>query len=190
MRVSQNVAYDAVGHCYYLEDGVEEHNRLEHNLAAHVHVLTAPARASSHQFLDWVDASDGLILPADVAASGFYVTNANNRLVGNAASGGWSGYSFPELRAPVKLHRHLEGSVTPSARPLLEFAGNSAHSAGFWWFNAGLVYFGGKLEHAQAVGTTPAPIDAATGEPRLRYNPGRAWGGPTRRPLPFCARAC
>ncbi len=29
--VSQNVAYDITGSCYYIEDGVEERNRLEYN---------------------------------------------------------------------------------------------------------------------------------------------------------------
>jgi hypothetical protein len=37
--ISQNVAYDAIGHCFYMEDGVEEDNLLEFNLAAHVHVI-------------------------------------------------------------------------------------------------------------------------------------------------------
>ena len=44
--VSSNVAYDVIGYCYYLEDGVEEYNRLEFNLAAHVHFLGSPARSS------------------------------------------------------------------------------------------------------------------------------------------------
>jgi hypothetical protein len=151
--VSQNVGFDVIGYCYYLEgtkhastpcslrrvivmfdlvvvtDGAEEHNTFEYNLAAHVHFLGAPAR-SSNQFTGWVSASDDLILPADVSAAGFYATNSNNRFVGNAASGGWSGFAFPMLRAPIKLHRHMAGTMNPSAKPLLEFVGNSAHSAG------------------------------------------------------------
>ena len=27
------------GHCYYLEDGVEEFNTLSYNLAAHIHFM-------------------------------------------------------------------------------------------------------------------------------------------------------
>jgi hypothetical protein len=34
-----NVAFDVHGHCYYLEDGVEERNILEKNLAAYVHPI-------------------------------------------------------------------------------------------------------------------------------------------------------
>jgi hypothetical protein len=31
-RLSRNVAFDAHGHCFYLEDGVEEQNTIEFNL--------------------------------------------------------------------------------------------------------------------------------------------------------------
>ena len=56
------------GYCYYLEDGVEEHNRLEHNLAAHVHFLGSPPR-SNNQWIDDVHQSDDLLLPADATAA-------------------------------------------------------------------------------------------------------------------------
>ena len=39
-RVSRNVAFDITGHCFYLEDGVEERNMFEYNLATHIHFLT------------------------------------------------------------------------------------------------------------------------------------------------------
>ena len=37
--------------------------------------------------------------------------------------------------------------MKPSRYPLLRFEGNSAHSSGFWWASAGMIYFGGKLFH-------------------------------------------
>jgi hypothetical protein len=160
VHVSQNVAYDVSGYCFYLEDGVEEENRIEFNLVAHVHFLGTPARSSS-QFIADVAESDDLINPADVTASGFYITNGHNYVIGNAASGGWAGFAFPELPSPIMRHRHLKGSYTPSAKPLLAFEGNSAHSSGFWWDRGGVIYFGGKLYH---------PED---GSDRLMYNPGR-----------------
>lgn len=125
--VSQNVAYDVTGHCYYLEDGVETHNVIEYNLAAHIHFLGPPPR-SSGQFCADIEQSDELLLPADSTASGFYLTNAQNFVVGNSASGGWAGFSFPTLPHPVKNHRG-ETSVTPSAQDILIFEGNTAHSA-------------------------------------------------------------
>ncbi len=42
-RLSRNVAYNVKGMCFYLEDGVEERNTLEYNLAAHVHPIKKPA---------------------------------------------------------------------------------------------------------------------------------------------------
>ena len=104
--LSQNVAYDIIGYCYYLEDGVEEHNVLEYNLGAHVHFIGSPPRGGG-QFLADIEQSETLTLPADATASPFYITNAYNTLVGNAASGGWAGFAFPALRQPVKAHRNV-----------------------------------------------------------------------------------
>lgn len=75
--------------------------------------------------------SDTLLLPADGTASGFYVTNARNRFIGNAASGGWSGFQFPTLQEPIGMHR-ASGLPPPRLRPTLEFRGNTAHSSGYY----------------------------------------------------------
>ena len=39
MLVTENVAFDVTGYCYYLEDGVEVDNTISFNLAAHVHMI-------------------------------------------------------------------------------------------------------------------------------------------------------
>jgi len=166
--ISQTVAFDVIGHCYYLEDGVETYNTLEFNLAAHVHFIGPPPR-SSGQFCADIDQTDDLLLPADATASGFYITNAQNYIVGNTASGGWAAFAFPTLPRPIKSHRH-QTSLAPAAMDLLHFVGNTAHSAGFWWFNAGQIYVGGKLWH---------PETADPSHPlyhKLRYNPCRQSG--------------
>ena len=51
--------------------------------------------------------------------------------------------SSEDVPAPLKLHRSVP--MTPEARPLLAFRGNSAHSSGFWWGRGGAAYFGGEL---------------------------------------------
>ena len=84
------------------------------------------------------------VLPARRPA-GFYITNGNNVVSNNAASGGWAGFVLVELPRPIKMHRNL--LLTPSSRPLRLFDGNTAHSSGFWWLNAGMMYVGGKLFH-------------------------------------------
>jgi hypothetical protein len=43
--------------------------------------------------------------PTDAAAACFYVPNARNSFLNNAASGGWTGFSFPRLEAPVGMFR-------------------------------------------------------------------------------------
>lgn len=86
--VSENVAYDVTGYCYYLEDGVEEFNTLSFNLAAHIHTLGPNMPWGDSQSIDYLyDETDVLTLPADVTASGFYITNIHNYIKGNAASG-------------------------------------------------------------------------------------------------------
>jgi G8 domain len=88
VTVSENVAYDVIGYCYYLEDGVEENNTLSYNLAAHIHAIgPKPPSGCSTQNINVTVQGPQLTLPADVTASGFYITNVRNHLIGNAASG-------------------------------------------------------------------------------------------------------
>ena len=101
--------------------------------------------------------------PADTAAAGFYITNAYNSFWGNAASGGWTGFSFVNLPTPVGSYRgHDYANFNPQARPMLLFDGNTAHSAGWGPPFGTCVYVGGRLAH----------MDDGT----LRYSPGREGG--------------
>ena len=167
--VSANVAHDVVGHCFYLEDGVEENNTFAYNLASLVHPLfggegnyfPTSGPGQSQEFNANLGVSPTLTLPADATASGFYITNAYNRYIGNAASGGWAGFAFPSLATPVNQHRAFP--MSPLARPTLEFRGNSAHSSGYYWSAAGCLYVGGALTYG------PGGASAT-----LIYNPGRS----------------
>jgi hypothetical protein len=68
---SENVAFDVIGYCYYLEDGVEENNTISFNLAAHIHTLGPDfPRAWGQQLPAYVE-NKKMTLPADIAASGF-----------------------------------------------------------------------------------------------------------------------
>lgn len=138
------------GHCYYLEDGIEENNVLERNLAAHVHPIQTAGSGGGQQGTDrWQNAS--LFDPSDAGrqestlchlwaracrqhaqagqqgaaglrrvpsphtqrrpyplvcmapgASGFYSLNAYNSWIDNAAVGGFSGFTFRELRLAAR----------------------------------------------------------------------------------------
>jgi G8 domain len=85
--ISENVAFDVVGYCYYLEDGVEERNVLSYNLAAYIHTIGPDIPRGWGQTTDSYIEGPKLTLPADVTASGFYITNVFNDIIGNAASG-------------------------------------------------------------------------------------------------------
>jgi hypothetical protein len=70
-----------------------------------------------------VQESPTLLLPADIAAAGFYITNMHNNIIGNVASGGWAGFAFPNLDRPVGLHRTM--NYIPREKVALEIDGNT-----------------------------------------------------------------
>lgn len=45
--LQENVAFHVDGSCFYLEDGVEEQNVFQQNLAAFIHVIGVPASGPS-----------------------------------------------------------------------------------------------------------------------------------------------
>ena len=117
MATTQNVGYDVIGHMYLLEDvvmdrgiskkpeselilsmriGCRRDNRFEYNLGAHVHWL-GPTQDHDESFgargALWTTEGPNLILPSDVGASVYYITNAYNYFLGNAASGGKARYA-------------------------------------------------------------------------------------------------
>jgi hypothetical protein len=142
LTVTENVGYDVTGYCYYLKDGVEEDNTISFNLGAFIHHMGEAAYGDG-QTTALAYQSVNLTLPADVTSSPFYITNVHNRIIGNAASGGWSGFAFPSLKKPIGAHKDV--NMRPSSRLSLEIDGNTAHSTGWWWYHSAGFYFGGAL---------------------------------------------
>jgi len=142
-EISENVAYDVSGFCYYLEDGVEHHNQISFNLGAHIHLIGPEAPWGNGQTTEKYQQSDTLTLPADVSASAFYITNIQNYIIGNAASGGWAGFAFPILPTPLGPHR--DEKLRPASVTGLTIDGNTAHSSAWWWYHAAAFYWGGSL---------------------------------------------
>lgn len=170
--VSRNVSFDTWGHCYYLEDGVEMNNEISFNLAAKTKIM-GPVDSASLAAFNATDLQDGFTLeqseemaqPADRAAAGFYFTNGNNRIVGNASSGGFSAYSFPNL--PFAINGS-EDRIFPIDYGVSYFDGNTAHSSGYLWKYAGCVYEGGTLRE-----TAPGHLVYSSGrttDPKLLRN--------------------
>jgi cell migration-inducing and hyaluronan-binding protein len=110
IRLAGNVAYDTIGHGYYLEDGIERGNVIEDNLG----VLAR-------------NAADGLPTPSDRTASVFWISNPDNVIRRNVSAGSehtgfWLG--FPEH--PIGLS--ATNTIWPRRTPLRYFSDNVSHS--------------------------------------------------------------
>ena len=161
-RLEYNTAFHALGNCFYLEDGVEERNIFEKNLAAYIHPINGQIAGGFSQTGTTFVGSNELSQPADTAASGFYISNPNNDFIDNAASGGISGFSMVSLEKPIGLSRSTP--ITPASRPFGQWSGNSAHSSGYFALQTGgCIYFGGSLKEEPMADYTF----------RLVYNSGR-----------------
>lgn len=111
VRLAQNVTYDDVGHCFFLEDGNERQNLLEGNLA----LLARPAPPGD------------AILESDLQPSLYWISNPDNVLHGNVAAGAaHSGFWY-------NLLEHGSGpgaseALWPRRTELGGFYGNVSHS--------------------------------------------------------------
>eukprot|EP00927_Polykrikos_kofoidii_P049244 TRINITY_DN4332_c0_g1_i1.p1 TRINITY_DN4332_c0_g1~~TRINITY_DN4332_c0_g1_i1.p1 ORF type:complete len:1014 (+),score=208.48 TRINITY_DN4332_c0_g1_i1:92-3043(+) len=149
VRVSRCVAFDVLGNAMYLEDGSEELNVIERNLVAHVKPIKSFTTFQTGIDIGTYYTEPDRIVPTDIVASAFYCTNPNNRWIGNVASGGQVGFVFPALprvlgvSSTLTQYRHVE----PMKLDVLQFHGNTAHSAGWWWDTGSCSYFGGLLEN-------------------------------------------
>lgn len=142
LLVARNVAYDITGHALYLEAGTEERNTIEYNLISHVHTIDGAILMTATDIER--TAGENILIPADRTASCYYISNVHNRVIGNAASGGWAGINFPVLPEPADPTLRYSG-VVPKDRTALEIVGNSVHSTGWFGKNTGAVYAGGSL---------------------------------------------
>ena len=151
VSIIHNTAYNIDGHCLYIEDGVEEDNRINYNAIAFVHPIAYAAGGGcfSGEYVcagcssgnSWASGNDAyyyfdideLLIPADVGASCYYVSNCHNTFIGNIASGGWSGFSFINMQTPLGNYLYQDyGYLNPYFRPTIEFDGNIAHSSGIF----------------------------------------------------------
>ena len=112
LLIENNVAFNILGHAYFLEDGIEEHNIIQDNLGVFV-------RASSS------------LLNVDITPATFWIVNPNNIVRRNAAAGGthfgfW--YRLPEHPTGPSATT----SVNPRQLPVEEFSDNTAHSFGWY----------------------------------------------------------
>ncbi|HTK78408.1 MAG TPA: hypothetical protein VL371_24315, partial [Gemmataceae bacterium] len=142
VRVENNVTYNTVGHCFFLEDAVETGNQFLHNLAiwtkchpdgkACVPTNLGPA-GSGGGFGSGAagQAAKDVLIPSDNTASMFWITNPDNSFRDNVAAGSeeigfW--FALPEHPTGAFLDRPGSANIWPRRTAVREFKGNTAHS--------------------------------------------------------------
>ncbi|HEX7079767.1 MAG TPA: G8 domain-containing protein [Gammaproteobacteria bacterium] len=141
VRVENNVTYNNIGHCFFLEDGIEHGNEFVHNLGiltkCHMDKPCVPTdlgpfgvEGGTNFNTAGQDAED-ILIPSDNTVSTFWITNPDNIYRDNVAAGSEAtGFWFA---LPVHPTGAFEGTdvskVTwPRRTQVREFKGNIAHS--------------------------------------------------------------
>jgi cell migration-inducing and hyaluronan-binding protein len=142
VRVENNVTYNTVGHCYFLEDGVETGNEFIHNLGMMTKchpdgkpclpTNLGPAGSEAGPVFDVAGQSaKDILIPSDNTASTFWITNPDNIYRDNVAAGSEAtGFWFALPQHPTGAFEGTEVSKAtwPRRTRLREFKGNTAHS--------------------------------------------------------------
>jgi len=147
VRVENNVTYNTVGHCFFLEDGIEHGNQFVHNLAIQIKCHTSkpcmptnlgangenagtnPLNRATYRAAS-MSAKDTL-LPSDNTVTAYWITNPDNVFIDNVAAGSdengfW--WSLPEHPNGAFLDTDVSKNTWPRRTKMAEFKGNVAHS--------------------------------------------------------------
>jgi hypothetical protein len=142
LRVENNVTYNTVGHCFFMEDGIEHGNEYIKNLAIQTKChMTRPCdptnlepfgvSADGLNFKLTGQDSPEILIPSDNTAASYWITNPDNTYIGNVAAGSDSTGFW--LAFPVHPTGAFEGSddslaTWPRRMKFREFRGNVSHS--------------------------------------------------------------
>jgi len=138
VRVENNVTFNTVGHCFFLEDAVETGNQFIRNLAMQIKchpdgkpcvpTNLAPGGATAGTA---GQGTKDVLIPSDNTASAFWITNPDNIYRDNVAAGSEQvGFWFALPEHPTGAFEGREASVNiwPRRTGVREFSGNTAHS--------------------------------------------------------------
>src|SRR6187402_1246922 len=142
LQVENNVTYNTVGHCFFLEDGIETGNQYVRNLAIQTKCHTskpcdptnlAPFGSSADglNFKTTGQDSKDVLIPSDNTVSSFWITNPDNVYRDNVAAGSdATGFwlAFPEHPTGKFEGTDISKATWPRRTKLREFKGNVAHS--------------------------------------------------------------
>jgi cell migration-inducing and hyaluronan-binding protein len=178
LRVENNVTYNNVGHCFFLEDGIETGNQFVRNLAIQTKCHTSKA-CDPTDLAPFGSTSDGLnfktegqdspdvLIPSDNTVSSFWITNPDNTYVDNVAAGSdatgfW--FAFPEHPMGQFEGTEISANTWPARTRFREFRGNVAHSNfdGFMQDRApladGRLFVNGYIAFADPADRNSAPV--------------------------------
>ena len=142
LRVENNVTYNTVGHCFFLEDGIEHGNEFIKNLAiqtkCHTSLDCVPTnlaangeRDSNRQNYRERSFNGKTLLPSDNTVAAYWITNPDNSFIDNVAAGSdENGFwlSLPEHPQGAFKDSEVSKTIWPRRTPLRAFRGNVAHS--------------------------------------------------------------
>ena len=137
LQVENNVTYNTVGHCFFLEDGIEHGNQFVHNLAiqtkCHTSKPCVPTNLSATGEGPRANGqtSKDVLIPSDNTVASFWITNPDNVYRDNVAAGSDSnGFWMSLAEHPIGQFDGTEISKTtwPRRTRLREFKGNVGHS--------------------------------------------------------------
>jgi cell migration-inducing and hyaluronan-binding protein len=138
LRVENNVTYNTVGHCFFLEDGIENGNEFIRNLGilTKCHptkpcVPTNLAAAGEIRTGTNGQQSKDVLLPSDNTAATFWITNPDNTYRDNVAAGAEANgfwMSLPEHPNGKFEGTEISARTWPRRMRVREFKGNVAHS--------------------------------------------------------------
>ncbi|KRA82538.1 hypothetical protein [Altererythrobacter sp. Root672] len=133
--MENNVTFNTVGHCFFLEDAVETGNQFVHNLGimtkCHPTLPCEPTNLTlAHQSTKG-QASEHILIPSDNTVSTFWITNPDNVYRDNVAAGSdqigfWM--AFPTHPTGQFAGTEISANTWPGRTKLREFSGNVAHS--------------------------------------------------------------
>jgi cell migration-inducing and hyaluronan-binding protein len=144
LRVENNVTYNIVGHCFFLEDGIEHGNQFVKNLAIQVKCHTSkpcvPTNLAPNGEIDTANrqairqssmSGKDTLLPSDNTVAAYWITNPDNTFIDNVAAGSdANGFwlSMPEHPQGQFLGTDIAKTIWPRRTKFREFRNNTAHS--------------------------------------------------------------
>jgi cell migration-inducing and hyaluronan-binding protein len=138
LQVENNVTYNTVGHCFFLEDGIETGNQFVRNLGIQTKCHTSKPCVPTNLAASGMvrppgngQQSKDVLIPSDNTVSTFWITHPDNTYRDNVAAGSdaigfWM--AFPEHPIGQFEGTEISKSTWPRRLNIREFKGNVAHS--------------------------------------------------------------